>query len=59
MIYNSMIHLLKMILKSICIAILLMIAFCFESMLIRMGIVIFIYSFSFFITLKKRMNIRR
>lgn len=52
-----MIHLFKILLKSIIIAILLMIAICFESMLIRMGIVIFIYSFSFFILLKKECDV--
>lgn len=43
-----MIHLFEILLKSIGIAILLMIAICFQNKLVRMGIVIFIYSFSFF-----------
>lgn len=49
-----MIRVLKIILKSFFIAIFLMIAICFESMKVRMGIAILMYSFSFFMIFKKK-----
>ena len=42
----------KMFLISMFLAFLLLIAICFENFKIRMGIVIFMYSFSFFIIMK-------
>lgn len=45
---------LKMFLLSILLAFMLFIAICFENFKVRMGIVIFMYSFSFFIYFMKR-----
>ena len=45
-------EIIKMFLLSMYLAFLLLIAICFESFKIRMGIVIFMYSFSFFIIMK-------
>lgn len=44
---------LKMFLLSVLLAFMLFIAICFEDFKVRMGIVIFMYSFSFFIYFMK------
>lgn len=43
----------KMFFRSCFIAIFLMIAICFESMKARMSVIILIYSFAFFMIIKK------